>query len=134
MQTLAQSLQERFELVAGDLLPSVLKLTSRANRVYVGSATQTLKVAIECTDGLPGFLPSLVAELGNPSKTVRVAASECIQLSLTVSNPGGKIEQFSEEVEKAILTGIGDPATEVRMFAKGTFNVYKTTFPLRVDR
>ncbi len=134
MQTLAESLQERFESIAGDLLPAVLKLTARANKVYVVSATQTLKAAISATDGLPTFLPALAAELASASKSVRIAAADCIHLSLTLCNPGGRVDAHAEEVERALLSGITDPATEVRTICKGAFDAYRVLFPLRIER
>lgn len=132
IQELATSMGPLFENLSDILLPSVLKLTTRANKIYIQSATTTLKSAIKHA-GLTSFIPTLAQEISNPSKSLRIAAIDCILQALQ-SNPLEKLETHVILIENIIQTSVVDSASEVRDMSRTIFDIYKDQFEHRVDR
>ncbi|KAH6587444.1 hypothetical protein BASA50_011386 [Batrachochytrium salamandrivorans] len=125
-------LKERFEVLADTLMPAVLKLTARANRVYISSASATLKSCIESC-GLVSFIPVLAEALKNASKTMRIAAMECICSIIAVNS----IETLTHSIvslELVLREGIVDSTNEVRNLSRSMFETYRNRFPDRVNR
>ena len=132
VETLARTLGERFEPLSDTLCPVVLRLATRANRVYVSCATATVKACIESA-GLPSFLPSLVEAMKNASKSLRQTAVDCL-ITLVSSNPPHRLESYAEPLEAAIREGVVDADAVVREVTKKVFMLYAEALPARVDR
>jgi CLASP N terminal len=123
---MATSMGERFEQLSDLLLPTVLRLTTRANKVYVSSATSTLKACIKAA-GLISLIPTLLEGLQNPSKSMRIASIEAILLIVEKNGPH-RLQGSVALIEKAIKDGVLDPTHEVRDCAKTLFENYKVGF------
>jgi len=123
---MATSMGDKFEQLSDLVLPTVLRLTTRANKVYVSSATATLKACIKSA-GLTSFLPTLLEGLKNPSKSMRIASIESILLIVEKNGPH-RLQGSVAFIEKAILDGVLDPTHEVRDTAKTLFETYKVGF------
>jgi hypothetical protein len=132
VEVLSKSLRERFEGLADFILPAVLRLCTRANKVFVNSASATLKCVID-NSGVPAIAPLLNDSLQSPSKTLRIAAAECIFRIMEV-NPIARLEPYTESLEAAIKSSTVDSTSEVRNLARQTFDLYKDMFPTRIDR
>ncbi|KAJ3067963.1 hypothetical protein HDU98_008869 [Podochytrium sp. JEL0797] len=132
-ETLAESQQERFEVLADFILPALLRLCTRANKVIVTSANNSLKVIIDHAK-----VPSLVVLLAehictpSPSKTLRISSAECLNRILD-ANSGSRLEKYVESIEAAIRSGTVDSTPEVRGLMKESFELYKDLFPIRLD-
>lgn len=124
--TMATSMGDKFEQLSDLLLPTVLRLTTRANKVYVSSATATLKACIKAA-GLTTLIPTLLEGLKNPSKSMRIASIEAILLIVEKNGPH-RLQNSVTLIEKAILDGVQDPTHEVRDTAKTLFENYKVGF------
>ncbi|KAI8896145.1 clasp N terminal-domain-containing protein [Globomyces pollinis-pini] len=130
--TLAEQIPDQFDTWADALLPAVLKLTTRANKVYVASAQATLKKCIQLA-GVISLAPILVESLKSPSKTLRHSAMECMVL-LVETNDTAKLRHSTTFIESAITTGVVDPTPEVRNGSKQLFEYYKSSFPDLYER
>lgn len=130
---LAKELKEKFELLAEFLLPAVLKLTARANKVYVTSAHSTLLTCIDATQGLAFLIPLLVESRKSPSKTLRITAGACLVKIADIA-PLCKLEPFVEKIEDSIRHNILDSVPEVRELARSLFEVFSLNFEHRVHR
>jgi hypothetical protein len=139
---MAECMEQRFESIGDFLLPTVLKLTTRANRyhfsglthirVYVSCATSTLKTCIESA-GQASMIPILVDSLKTPSKSLRLAAMDCIVLIAKRNDPE-KLLPWLNLIEKTISEAVVDPTPEVRDLARGLFELYKVAYPGTLTR
>ncbi|RKO87178.1 hypothetical protein BDK51DRAFT_18238 [Blyttiomyces helicus] len=129
---LATTLGDRFEPLVDPFLPVVLRLSSRANKVYVSTAAETLRAAIEAC-GAPSFIPTLVESIKSPSKSLRHAAMEGLLLELTW-NSQVRLEPYADAMELAMREGVVDSTPVVRDLAKRMFERYKDVLPGRIDR
>ncbi|KAJ3331273.1 hypothetical protein HDU76_003608 [Blyttiomyces sp. JEL0837] len=132
VEVLARSLGDKFETLSDFTLSALLKLCTRANKVFVTCAANTLKIIIE-NAGVPSIMPLLHESLHSPSKSLRICAAEMLNLVLEANSPH-RLENYVEQVENAIKSGCVDPTPEVRSFAKKTFELYKDIFSFRLDR
>nr|KAJ3416971.1 hypothetical protein HK105_001126 [Polyrhizophydium stewartii] len=132
VEELGRTLRERFDPLADVLLPPVLKLTTRANKVFVASASLTIKTCISSC-GLSSFAPALAEGLKNPSKTMRIASMECLSL-LIECNPAERLVNYMDAIETTLRDGIVDSFSEVRDIARSMFEIYRPKFPDRADR
>lgn len=115
------------------MLPSVLKLTTRANKVYITSATVTLKECIRRSRLIP-FLNTLVDFLQSQSKSQRIAVVDCICLISDLSS-SDEIQSYCDIFELAISTAIIDSCVEVRDFSRKLFEKYQTnSVPNRLSK
>ena len=132
VEELARHLRERFESLSDFLLPAVLRLTMRANKVYVTSSSAALKTCIECS-GVPSFALALGDALKNPSKTMRIAAMDAMKC-LMVSNGPERLVPYIEVIEASIRDGVVDSLNEVRSLTRAAFEVYGEKFPELVNK
>ncbi|KAI9335290.1 clasp N terminal-domain-containing protein [Obelidium mucronatum] len=133
-EVLGQSLEERFDGLSDFILPALVRLCTRANKVIVTSANNTLKVIIDHA-GVPSLLTLLSENIcaPSPSKSLRISSAECVNRILG-ANSVSRLEKYVEALEAAIKCGTVDSTPEVRGLIKATFEQYKTLFPLRLDR
>ena len=133
IETLASQLKEKYESLSEIFSPVVFKLCSRANKVYVSSAHAVLLSCIECTQGLASLIPTLVEARKNPSKTLRIVASDCL-LKILETNSAAKLDHYIDKIEESIKHNIVDSLVEVRDLARHSFEVYKEKFDARLER
>lgn len=125
-------LKSDFNQVLELFLPQVLRLTSKANKVYVTSAVSCLKLCIK-NSGLIGFLPFLLDGIKSPCKNTRIKSMDCI-LTVLDHNDRAALAGWSHLIEWAIADGVVDAANEVRDTARIIFINYKQKFPDMVPR
>ncbi|KAL5036972.1 hypothetical protein BDEG_24901 [Batrachochytrium dendrobatidis JEL423] len=132
VEALGSFLKERFDALSDPLMSAVLKLTARANRVYVSTASSTLKSCIE-SSGAVTFIPTLADALKNASKTMRIAAMECICAVIRV-NSVDALSNYIVVLENVLRESVVDSTNEVRSLSRDMFDTYRNRFPDRVDR
>ncbi|KAI8855061.1 clasp N terminal-domain-containing protein [Chytridium lagenaria] len=132
VECLSEELGERLDGNIDILLPPVLKLCNRANKVFVSCASATLKVIIDNTR-LPSILPYLYDALHNPTKTLRIAASDGFVKCLDAVPPH-RLTNSQDLIESFIKESAEDSAAEVRESARQVLLKFRETFPNRVDR
>ncbi|KAI9102614.1 clasp N terminal-domain-containing protein [Phlyctochytrium arcticum] len=132
IQDMAGVLGDRFEPLVDMTLPHVLKLATRANKVFVQTAKQTMLKCIE-EAGVPSIIPLLVEGHRNPSKTLREVSAECL-VCLLEDLPAARLQPFAEAVETAVSVAAVDPLSNVRDFAKRGFESYKRVYPHRAEK
>ncbi|KAJ3240733.1 hypothetical protein HDU81_002924 [Chytriomyces hyalinus] len=134
-EVLSVSLLDRFDGLADFLLPALIRLSTRANKVIVTCATSALMTIID-NSGVPSILPMLAEHvvLPSPSKSLRICAAECLYRVLESSTPTSKIEKYVEAIENTIKSGTVDSAPEVRGLIRTAFDSYRDRFPSRLER
>lgn len=131
VQELSKCMGPSFEQIAELFVPAILKNCSRANNVFVSTASDTLKITI-LSAGIPGILPMLNDSLRHPNKTLRQCSIASILNILQINSPP-RLESFVEVIESAVKEGVVDRDEKVRNFSKEVFEVYKQMFPDRFD-
>ncbi|KAJ3330079.1 hypothetical protein HDU76_006473 [Blyttiomyces sp. JEL0837] len=130
LDALSKHLGLDFEPFAEAALPVLLRLSARANKVYVTCSLQTLTVFVD-TLNLSPYLSIFLESLRSASKSQRTVAMECIHRMVEFYLP----EDLSVNVaviESAIKLSILDQAPEVRNLAKNAFTHYNAKFPDRL--
>ena len=126
-------LQSEFQQLLSIYIPTVLKLTTRANKVYVSLSTLTLKTCIE-QSMIPGIISILVETLKNSlSKTQRIACQDLLCFVM-VTNQKSAIQPFVHLVEEGCAHGITDSSNQVRDKSRELFDHLRTMFPERVEK
>ncbi|KAJ1548783.1 hypothetical protein HK405_015149, partial [Cladochytrium tenue] len=110
VETMAAALGDRFEPLVDITVPPLLRLCSRANKVFVSCANATLKAVVEAA-GVPSIIPLLHESLQSNSKSLRASAADCLVAVLEANNPS-RIEAFADAVEAAIKLTVVDAAPE----------------------
>ncbi|KAJ3209697.1 hypothetical protein HDU67_005991 [Dinochytrium kinnereticum] len=132
VDVLAEELGERLDGNLDIIVPPVLRLCARANKVFVNSASSTLKVLIE-NARLASILPYLHDSLSSPAKTLRIAAADGFAHCLDVANPF-RLASYLEVIEAFIRVSAEDSTSEVRECARKIFERYKDNFPHRLEK
>jgi hypothetical protein len=132
VETLARYLRDRFDALAELFIPPLLRLCTRANKVFVTCAHNTLKSLIEYA-GVQSIVPLLLESMSSPSKTLRTCSAECLFHVLQV-NSEQKLENYVEAIESMIRQGSIDQISDVRSMSKKSFDLYKAKFPNRLTK
>ncbi|KAF8844269.1 hypothetical protein BDN67DRAFT_987839 [Paxillus ammoniavirescens] len=134
LTALATGLGPLFEPLVSLLIPGLLALCGRTNKVFAARARGCMLVVVEHTQ-LPSLLPYL-AELGtHKSVFPRLTAAEGVLACLNCFNPPD-LEKDSRAriVEEFIKLTARDASADVRHASKKIFEAYKTLMPGRVER
>ncbi|KIJ26549.1 hypothetical protein M422DRAFT_192044, partial [Sphaerobolus stellatus SS14] len=130
----APRLGPKFEPLVPLFVPSILRLSSRTNKVYVSRAEKTLAMIITYCP-LPAIVPQLLIAC-KESKVVtgRIAGAEGVLRALNkwdwTQNPmKAKIGDIEDMLR---LTG-KDKDPTVRQLSRKIFDAYKALFPDRLD-
>ena len=127
IETLAKELNAKFEPIGEFIMHPLLKLCCKANKVYVSSAQSALSTCIEATQVTAFFIPILSNVHKSPSKTMRIAAADCL-LKIVSTHPLLKLEPFLDKIEESIHHNIMDSIPEVRDLSRHLFDVYQERF------
>jgi hypothetical protein len=132
LTTMISRLDRHFESLMPVFIPSVLKLCTRTNKLFINRARGLLDTLIGQTT-LIAIVPYFQGCWNDKSTTLRLAAAESMVAALTKFNPPD-LSRYISHVETAILaTGVDkDPA--VRTAGRKMFDCYKALWPERVDR
>ncbi|KAF9227439.1 hypothetical protein BS17DRAFT_878349 [Gyrodon lividus] len=134
LTALATGLGSSFEPLVSLLVPTLLALCGRTNKVFTARAKACILAIVEYTQ-LPSLLPYL-AELGtHKSVFPRLTAAEGVLACLNCFNPPD-LERDSRAriVEDFIKLTARDASADVRKASKKIFEAYKTLMPGRVER
>ncbi|KAJ1555337.1 hypothetical protein HK096_003621 [Nowakowskiella sp. JEL0078] len=131
VEEMGRSIGPRFDSLVDLFVPSVLKIATRANKVFVSSASQCLIVLVEHT-GSVAMIPILSEALKNQSKTLRIAAIETILRFMETQNVE-RYEHLVEIIENIIRNGVVDSTSTVRENCRKVFEIYEKVFSHRVD-
>ncbi|KAJ3169417.1 hypothetical protein HK101_011474 [Irineochytrium annulatum] len=131
VEELATTLGSRFEPMAEGIIDSLLNLCARSNKVFVNSASKTLKIVID-NAGAPSATHQFRKAIDSPTMTLRMAAVDCVIRSMGVN--GARLEGHMESIEHMIRVGTEDKAKEVRDLSRAAFDQMRGLFPHRVDR
>lgn len=124
-------------------LPSILRLLSRTNKLYISRATACLLAIIRNTR-LATVVPHLREGMEEKALSHRRGCVEGMLCALGGSEPdqqGGVVvdrevleRRYLDDVEKIIKVGATDKDTEVRKIAKRIWEIYRVEFGTRVAK
>lgn len=130
MEEISKALEENFDPFVDAFVPSILRLCTRANKVFVTCANNCLKIIITHSK-TPSIIPFLHEALHNPSKSLRTSASESLLTCFEIISPEN-LESHIETIESAIRDGVVDVAPTVRDYCRKSFEMYRQYFPERI--
>ncbi|CAG8567425.1 7189_t:CDS:2 [Acaulospora colombiana] len=130
VEELARILGSKFESLSEMYVPAILKLCTRANKIFVSRAQKCMISIIRCCQ-LPSLLPKLKESMQGQSKTLRTCVAEFV-LTIIEVNDVGNLNNYISDLEWLIREGAIDSTPAVRSTMKKTFEIYKTKFDLRL--
>ncbi|CAG8586241.1 8660_t:CDS:2, partial [Acaulospora morrowiae] len=131
LEELAKVLGQKFEMFSDVYVPAILKLCTRANKIFVSRAQKCMVTIIrDCQ--LPNLIPKFKDSMQGQSKTLRTCVAEFVLISIEV-NEVGNLNNYISDLEWLIREGAIDSTPAVRSTTKKTFEIYKTKFDLRLE-
>jgi hypothetical protein len=131
--SLAKVLESSFNPLLPLLLPPLLTLCTRTNKVFCARARSCIMDIIEHTR-LPAIFPYLVDSLKDKSISLRLTAAEAALTCLNIFDPPELIIEYrAQEIETVIRHTIKDPSADVRNISRKLFEAYNILVPDRVD-
>jgi len=144
LSSLAPRLASRFEPLVPLIIPVILKVCARTNKVFVTRGRTLLLLIIEHCH-LPTILPFLRTATQDKSQSLRLAAAEATSKllalwerrlldvregasALTVRHRGNV-----EDIEAMVKEMARDPNPSIRQLNRTIFEQYAEMFPERVD-
>ncbi|KAI9032268.1 clasp N terminal-domain-containing protein [Hyaloraphidium curvatum] len=131
VECLAVLFRQNFEPFAEVFVTAVLKLSTRANRVFVSSATQCLRTVVEHCP-VPGLLEAFLEALQNKNKTMRACAAEAAAACVE-HTPLPLLQDHVDEIEQFVATAVEDAESSVRDWARSCFALYAERFASRLE-
>lgn len=132
--TLATTLGSDFNALLPHLLPAVIQLTSRPNKVFIKRGIACLTTIIESTQ-LPGILTHLANATKDRSQSMRLAVTQGTLTCLNCFNPPVfEKENRAREIETVIKSSIRDANVDVRKAGREVFKAYQVLLPSRVPK
>lgn len=128
---MAFKLGSHFEPLLHAFIPTVLKLCTRTNKIYISRARALLD-AITINTSLTCLIPYLEHSCHDKSTSLRAVGIDFIFHSLNRYNPPD-LEKYVVNVEGAIKATGRDKDAEVRNISRKVFDSYKLLWPERVD-
>jgi hypothetical protein len=124
---MAKQMKAAFEPLADLFLPALLKVCTRANKVFVTRAQSTLRNIVDAS-GSPRMMSRFTDGLSSPNKTLRAC---CIAfLEMLVKNAEcSSLADHCNELEAAMRLGMGDADASVRETSRRIFHTYRMLFP-----
>lgn len=106
------------------LLPPILKLCERTNKIFVMRATQTLNAYVKVAPVPKTVLPRLAEALRSVNKGLRSVAAEVLE-NLVETAPGEGIAELYEPLEKVLVEALSDAAPQVRETSRRIYFGYR---------
>ena len=132
LTTIIPRLDRSFEPLMQVFIPSVLKLCTRTNKLYISRA-RTLLDTITGHTSLTSIVPYFQGCWSDKSTTLRLAAAESMVSALKKFNPPD-LSRYISHIETAILSAGVDKDPSVRSAGRKLFECYKALWPERVER
>ncbi|KAI9437693.1 clasp N-terminal domain-containing protein [Lactarius indigo] len=134
ISTLATELGPSFDPLVPLLVPTLLSICSRPNKVFISRAKAALHTIIDQTQ-LISLLPYFVDPLRDKSVTLRLIAIESVLACVRSFNPPDlEKDARAKDIESAIKLTATDASADVRRVSRGVFDAYKILLPGRVER
>ncbi|CAG8609025.1 161_t:CDS:2, partial [Dentiscutata heterogama] len=131
VEEIGKVLGPKFDTLVESFVPAILKLCTRANKIFIGRAQKCMMTIIrECH--VPNLIPKFKEALQGQSKILRTCASEFVLASIEV-NDVGNLNNYIADLERIIREGAIDSAPAVRATSKKIFEIYKVKFDLRLE-
>lgn len=131
---LATGLGSSFDPLVSYLVPTLLALCGRSNKVFTTRAKACILTVVQHTR-LPSLLPYLAELANHKSVSPRLTAAEGILACLNCLNPPDlERETRARIVEDFIRLTARDANADVRKASKEIFKAYKLLMPTRVDK
>ncbi|PWN47483.1 hypothetical protein IE53DRAFT_247746 [Violaceomyces palustris] len=131
INSMAPRLGERFESLVPILIPTLLSICSRTNKVAMKRAEKSLHlISKHCN--LVCLLPYMRQACSDKSQSLRIVSQGCMVI-LIECLPNERIGRKVTEVEACIRSGATDPNPEVRQISKRLFELYLAKWPDRVE-
>ena len=132
--TLATELGPSFDPLLPFLIPTLLSICSRPNKVFISRAKAALHTIIYQTQ-LISLLPYFVDPLRDKSVTLRLIAIESVFACVRCFNPPDlEKDARAKDIETAIKLTATDASADVRKVSRSVFEAYKILLPARVER
>lgn len=133
VNSVAPRLAERFESLVPIIVPTLLQICARTNKVALARAKKCLLlIAKHCR--LPSLLPLLREGARDKAQTLRIVAVECSLLLLESQESKERIGKRVADVETIIRGAATDSNPEVRQWSKKVFELYVARWPERVEQ
>jgi hypothetical protein len=132
LTNLIARLDRHFEPLMPIFIPSVLKLCTRTNKLYIARARLLLETITTHTT-LTSVVPYFQCCWDDKSTTLRLAAADSMVAALKKFNPPD-LSRYIAQVESAIKSTSVDKDPAVRTTGRKMFECYKDLWPDRVDR
>jgi len=115
------------------LIPTLMILTGRTNKVVITRTKNCLITIIECCPS-PALLPHFMSQLGEKSVTMRQISAECCLAYIKCCNPPDiEKETRAQDVETIIRKTARDASADIRKISREIFGAYQILLPQRVD-
>ncbi|CAG8643665.1 6272_t:CDS:2, partial [Cetraspora pellucida] len=131
VEELGRVLGPKFDTLAESFVPAILKLCTRANKIFISRAQKCMMTIIRGCH-VPNLIPKFKEALQGQSKILRTCASDFVLVSIEV-NDVGNLNNYIADLEWIIREGATDPAPAVRATSKKIFEIYKVKFDLRLE-
>ncbi|KAH9055057.1 clasp N terminal-domain-containing protein [Lactarius vividus] len=133
ISTLATELGPSFDPLVPLLVPTLLSICSRPNKVFISRAKAALHTIIDQTQ-LISLLPYFVDPLRDKSVTLRLIAIESVLACVRSFNPPDlEKDARAKDIENAIKLTATDASADVRKVSRSVFEAYKILLPGRVE-
>lgn len=133
MASLAEGLSRQFEPLVPVYFPTLLSMTTKSNKVFVGRARGCILAIIEYAQ-LPSLIPHLRRAIGDKSKSLRLVATDATLACLKCFNPPDlEVNARAEDIETIIRSTARDADADVRKSSRQVFDAYCMILPGRVD-
>lgn len=131
VEAAATALGTDFEPLTELFVPTVIKLSTRANKLFVQSATTCLKnLAEKCS--LTSQLDTFTEALQNKNRFMRACAADVV-VSMIEHTAASSLADHVEEVEAFVALAVEDADSAVRDLARACFSLYSERFGSRLD-
>ena len=131
--TLATELGPSFDPLVPLIIPTLLSICSRPNKVFISRAKAALHTIIDQTQ-LISLLPYFIDPLRDKSVTLRLIAIESVLACVRSFNPPDlEKDARAKDVESAIKLTATDASADVRKVSRSVFDAYKILLPARVE-
>ncbi|CAG8695216.1 16208_t:CDS:2, partial [Racocetra fulgida] len=131
VEEIGRVLGPKFDTLAESFVPAILKLCTRANKIFINRAQKCMMTIIRGCH-IPNLIPKFKEALQGQSKILRTCASEFVLVSIEV-NEVGNLNNYIADLEWIIREGAIDSAPAVRATSKKILEIYKVKFDLRLE-
>jgi len=131
VQRCAYVLADEFDALVDAFVPAIIKLTGRANKVFVTRCMSCMDTILSACSPVR-MLPRFLEMLSHPNKNVRLGGVTFIGKLIEHADPSSLAEHLPT-VGEALGLGLHDAAAEVRVLSSKAFQSFKQSFSEQAD-